>query len=97
MGSNNDGTSQLTDWEIIIKPWISECGVYGWDNTKHDIGNRAQLRCEIEALVAHLYGLDKEEIEYILSTFPGVKENAPWLLEGTVREFERFKQYLPEI
>jgi len=97
MGPNDDGTSQLTDWEILTKPWISECGVYGWDNTKHDIGTRAQLRCEIDALVAHLYGLNKEEFEYILSTFPGVKENAPWLITGTMREFERLKQFIPQI
>ena len=93
---NDGGTSQLQDWNTLEKEWNAHCGVNGWDNTKHDIGDRAQLRCEIDALVAHLYGLDKSELEYILSTFPGVKRNTPWLIEGTLCEYERMKEYIPE-
>lgn len=87
---NDGGTSKLFDWNILTPEWRKECGAYGWDETKHDIGDRAQLRCEIDALVAHLYGLNKQELDYILSTFPIVREKTPWLIEGTVREFERF-------
>jgi hypothetical protein len=84
------GSSLLNDWNALEKEWTDLCGVYGWDSTKHDKNDRAQLRCEIDALVSHLYGLDKKELEYILSTFPAVKENSPWLIENTLREFERF-------
>lgn len=85
------GTSILKDWNKLAPIWNKECGAYGWDKTKHDTGDRAQLRCEIDALVAHLYGLNKEELEYILSTFPIVKEKSPGLIEGTIKEFERFE------
>ena len=31
---------------------------------------RAKLRAELDALIAHLYGLTEEEFKHILSTFP---------------------------
>lgn len=34
---------------------------------------RFQLQCELDAIYAHLYGLEKEEMYYILDTFPIVK------------------------
>jgi hypothetical protein len=34
---------------------------------------RFQLQCELDAIYAHLYGLEKEEMDYILDTFPIVK------------------------
>jgi len=40
---------------------------------KWDPGRRAQLRAELDAIYAHLYGLTKEELDYILETFPIVK------------------------
>ncbi|MCX9080403.1 MAG: N-6 DNA methylase [Candidatus Methanoperedens sp.] len=85
------GTSILEDWSKLTPVWNKECGAYGWNKTKHDTGDRAQLRCEIDALVAHLYGLNKEEFEHILSTFPIVKEKSPRLIEGTIKEFDRFE------
>jgi hypothetical protein len=35
---------------------------------------RQLLRCEIDALVTHLYKLKEEELEYVLSTFPLVEQ-----------------------
>ena len=88
---NDGGTSLLEDWNKLTPTWMEEYGAHGWDGTKHDIESRVQLRCEIDALVAHLYSLNKEELEHILSTFPIVKEKSPWLIDGTVREFERLE------
>jgi len=34
---------------------------------------RARLRAELDALYAHLYGLTREELAYILDTFPIVR------------------------
>lgn len=87
------GTSILEDWNKLTPIWKKECGTYGWDDTKHDIECRAQLRCEIDALIALLYELNKEELEFLLSSFPIVKKKTPWLIEGTLREFDRLKQY----
>ncbi|MBW4619535.1 MAG: putative DNA binding domain-containing protein [Cyanosarcina radialis HA8281-LM2] len=44
-----------------------QCGVT--DETE-----RAQLRAELDGMVAHLYGLTEEEFTYILTTFPLVSE-----------------------
>jgi hypothetical protein len=39
-----------------------------WDEAR-----RARLRAELDALYAHLYGLTREELDYILDTFPIVR------------------------
>ncbi len=46
-----------------------------WDEER-----RARLRAELDALYAHLYGLTREELAYILETFPIVrrKDEARW-------------------
>ena len=31
------------------------------------------MKCELDTIYAHLYGLEKEELDYILETFPIVK------------------------
>ena len=45
-----------------------------------DEGRRARLRAELDAVYAHLYGLTREELAYILDTFPIVrrKDEAQW-------------------
>jgi hypothetical protein len=40
---------------------------------KWDEERRAHLRAELDALYAHLYGLTREELDYILDTFPIVR------------------------
>ena len=46
-----------------------------WDEER-----RAHLRAELDALYAHLYGLTRDELAYILDTFPIVrrKEKERW-------------------
>jgi hypothetical protein len=41
---------------------------FEWDEER-----RFQLRCELDALFGHLYGLARDEFSYILETFPIVK------------------------
>ncbi len=38
--------------------------------TTTDPATRQQLRNELDALVAHLYGLSRDEFSHILGTFP---------------------------
>ena len=40
---------------------------------KWDEERRLQLRCELDAIYSHLYGISKDDLEYILGTFPIVK------------------------
>ncbi len=54
--------------------WTKRCGVYGSPPGQGDIGDRAQLRAEMDAYVAHLYGLSRDDFAYILDTFPVLKK-----------------------
>ncbi len=51
-----------------------EVGLSGHEDGATREGERAQLRAEIDGLVAHLYGLTEEEFIHILATFPLVKD-----------------------
>jgi len=57
----------------LTKEWRSECGAYDRLPDRRDTGDRAQLRAEIDAYVAHLYGLSRDDFSYILDTFPVLK------------------------
>jgi len=41
---------------------------FRWDEER-----RLQLRCELDAVYAHLYGISGDDLDYILGTFPIVK------------------------
>lgn len=51
---------------------------FTWDEER-----RSQLRAELDALYAHLYGLSREELETIMETFPIVRR----------RDVERYGEY----
>lgn len=55
-----------------LSAFASEMGYYAppfyWNDKE-----RFQIQCELDAIYAHLYGLEKEEMDYILETFPIVK------------------------
>lgn len=55
-----------------------------WDDSKGatDPAERQQLRNEIDAIVAHLYGLGRSDFDHILGTFPLVFPDTP---EGWAR------------
>jgi hypothetical protein len=57
-----------------MAPFARDCGYTGppfrWDEER-----RFHLRCELDAAFFHLYGLDREDVEYILGTFPVVQKN----------------------
>ena len=54
--------------------WGPHCGVHDRLPDRRDTGDRAQLRAEIDAYVAHLYGLSRDDLAYILDTFPVLKK-----------------------
>ena len=62
-----------TAWDL--QPLASDLG-YG-DNPPYrwDEGRRFLLRCELDAAFFHLYGLERDEVGYIMDTFPGVKRD----------------------
>ena len=52
----------------------SEVGLGSHKNGITDPAERAKLRSELDGLVAHLYGVTREEFQHILSTFPIVAQ-----------------------
>ncbi|NQT60357.1 MAG: hypothetical protein HQ557_15360 [Bacteroidetes bacterium] len=58
----------------LTSEWGTHCGVHDRLPDRRDTGDRAQLRAEIDAYVAHLYGITKDDFAYILDTFPVLKK-----------------------
>jgi hypothetical protein len=58
----------------LTPEWGLHCGVHDRLPDRRDTGDRAQLRAEIDAYVAHLYGLSRDDFAYILDTFPVLKK-----------------------
>ncbi|MBW2675177.1 MAG: hypothetical protein JRD89_17505 [Deltaproteobacteria bacterium] len=66
---------RLRDEASELTPeWDPHCGVHDRLPNWRDTGDRAQLRAEIDAYVAHLYGLSRDDFAYILDTFPVLKK-----------------------
>lgn len=65
---------RLKDEAASLSPeWGPHCGVHDRLPDRRDTGDRAQLRAEIDAYVAHLYSLSRDDFAYILDTFPVLK------------------------
>ncbi len=47
---------------------------YGGRLNKWDETERAELMAELDAAFFHLYGIGRDEVEYILSTFKGIHD-----------------------
>ncbi len=66
-----------TSWEM--QAFARDCCYDGppfvWDEER-----RFELRCELDAAFFHLYGIDREDVEYIMDTFPIVrrKDEVRW-------------------
>ncbi|HKX26349.1 MAG TPA: SAM-dependent DNA methyltransferase, partial [Blastocatellia bacterium] len=55
-----------------LRGFVEDCG-YGGRPFRWDEARRFLLRCELDAAYFHLYGIDREDADYILETFPIVK------------------------
>lgn len=59
-----------TAWDL--QPFAQDCGYDGppfrWDEER-----RFLLRCELDAAYFHLYGIARDDVDYIMDTFPIVK------------------------
>ncbi len=61
-----------TAWDL--QPFAQDSGDEGppfaWDPAR-----RFQLRCELDAAFFHLYGLGRDDVEYVMDTFPIVRRH----------------------
>ena len=60
---------ELTHTAWNLKPFAEDCGddrpPFIWDPER-----RFRLRCEIDAAFFHMYGISRDDVGYILDTFP---------------------------
>ncbi len=63
---------ELTYTAYDLEPFAKDCGYDGppfhWDEER-----RFLLRCELDAAYFHLYGIARDDVAYIMETFPIVK------------------------
>lgn len=59
-----------TAWDL--EPFAKDCG-YDGPPFKWDEERRFLLRCELDAAYFHLYGIERDDVDYIMETFPIVK------------------------
>ena len=64
-------------------------GLQGYQDGATDPSERAQLRAELDGLVAHLDGLSEAEFTHILGTFPLVAEPVKVAALNAWRDVER--------
>ena len=61
-----------TAWDL--EPFAKDCGYDGppfrWDDRR-----RFLLRCELDAAYFHLYGIERDDVDYIMETFRVWKQN----------------------
>lgn len=59
-----------TAWDM--QPFAVDCG-YSGPPFRWDADRRFLLRCELDAAFFHLYGISRDDVDYILDTFPIVR------------------------
>ncbi|MGK5093224.1 N-6 DNA methylase [Deltaproteobacteria bacterium TL4] len=75
--------SQLSQWissraiELIftawdLEPFAKDCG-YTYPPFKWNEERRHLIRCELDAAYFHLYSIERDDVDYIMGTFPIVK------------------------
>jgi hypothetical protein len=69
---------------------------YGGRRSKWDEAERAELMAELDAAFFHLYGIARDDVEYILSTFKGIHERQT-LLPGGCSTAQRIVQRYAEM
>lgn len=63
---------ELTYTAVDMSGFASDLG-YDGSPFRWEPNRRSQLRAELDAACFHLYGLDREEVEYVMETFPIVR------------------------
>jgi hypothetical protein len=59
---------------------------YGGRLNRWDASERIELMAELDAAFFHLYGIDRDDVEYILSTFKGIHDKLTIFQEASIAE-----------
>jgi hypothetical protein len=66
-----------------------QCGLESYRDGTNDPSGRARLRAELDGLVAHLFGLNEEQLLHILKSFPLVPEPAKVAALNALRDVQK--------
>jgi hypothetical protein len=78
-----DASISLTDWLVPrvlelaftaydLTPFARDLGYHG-EPFRWDVERRSLLRAELDAAFFHVYGIERDDVDYILDTFPIVR------------------------
>ena len=94
--------SVLSDW---VKSRVLELTFSAWDMEEwaRDMGDsgcpfvwnperRSVLRSELDGAFFHIFGLDRNDTEYVLSTFPGANKKDPQLTGRVLAAFDQIAE-----
>lgn len=76
-----------TSWEL--QPFAEDLG-YGGAPFRWDDARRHRLRCELDAVFAHMYRLDRADLEWILDA-DAPSESFPTLKNNELKEFGEYR------
>ncbi|MEM1062973.1 MAG: hypothetical protein AAGJ97_11665 [Planctomycetota bacterium] len=66
---------------------------YGGRLHRWDEDERFELKAQLDAAYFHLYGLDRDDVEYVLSTFKAADEPGPGGTTVKSRIIQLFSEY----
>jgi hypothetical protein len=102
-----NNAAPVVDWLI---PRVLELTYNAWDlepfarDVGHegppfrwDAGRRFRLRCELDAAFFHLYEVTREDVDYVMDTFPIVRRNDEKSYEGRYRTKEIILEIFDEM
>lgn len=102
--SEKETRYRLRDQAVkLTQDWSPQCGANDRLPDGRDTGDRAQLRAEIDAYVAHLFRLNRVDFEYILDTFPVLRRKEEQAFgeymskRKCLEEYDRIGQILREV
>ena len=75
---------ELTFTSHRIAPYARDLGDHGWP-FRWDLNRRALIQAELDAAMMHVYGLDRSEVEYVLDSFTGLRDNYDMPAHGEFR------------
>jgi len=81
--------ARLICTEPVFDDLAKEVDIKSRSESVTDRTGRAQLRAELDGLIAHLYGLTESEFAHVLSTFPLVPDPVKVAAQNAYRDVER--------
>jgi len=81
--------ARLICTEPVFDALAKDVDIKSHSESVTDRTGRAQLRAELDGLIAHLYGLTESEFVHVLSTFPLVPDPVKVAARNAYRDVER--------